>query len=1172
MQTVFQQEQKISELQARLEQVMSDRQAYVKESVEVSSRLQSGPIVAAPSFRPQSVSQSLSNSAVDQLRQHESKIAELTAELAVANARASEWESERSTLLSRIETRDGEVKRLAEVLESERNWDKMQAEAALKAQHKQIHKLEVQLDYLNSARKDWERDAQSFKEHGVSAHFVSQLQESRAQTQQARHEAEQSAQRVEQLHAQLEQARASISTLEASKIGVDERVHRAVQEQEQHAREEIAQLQASFAQLQSKLSESEQAHLDAQSKITSLEHELHLVRHAASSKTSELNSKQTLLAHNSELVATLNAQILELRQAVRSVESQKAKVESEWRLAMQELEQTKVALHQAMDSTTATGIGLQSKVQEMLAIRVQNDQLASEKHALEVELSARDQRIQSLVAEAQANQTERQQLLQSLGQADETLSTVQGEVSNLHSELQQKEQAYANLSADFEQRSAQLDELRSSKFPSLQGQMAQLKAEKDKLAAQLHDLQSHTLATATQELQSSKAEVVRLQSNQTELLSRLEDAQAKTAEAEARHTALERELHALRHASGTKSTQLSSHAALIEHHADTIARLNLTITDLKSLCRSTESQRATLESEWKASLAEVERLKRELGLQMDLHGNHSLVLASKGQEVVELKAQISSMAEEAQRQHFELQQRDRRIEQMQSQVQSVQEGSKQLSHLVDERGEQSSALQDALRAKEYELNDLSSQLSTLQRAHQKAQQDLALKDADLKAMLSDLENILRENQVLTAELSQSRQAKEVTTLDAERQATRASHAEELFRAKESECLDLLSNYRAVCLENERVKLAGNELENERANHRQQLKQQQDALFKQEVALKAAEGELRARMLDLHANEQAMQEMSRALEAQKRALDSAHAEKRDLSSQLEAARMVATGLEQGRTEQGRLLAENRSALAKAQIDAQSAAMDGAHLTHSLAQAKAHHANLEHIIASLRAQAYDASQLHAQALAEKSARVSTLTQELQQARIHADTMQEQINTLNQYREKQNQEINRLLQSAAASSVAGGKSSSSSSVAASPEVLSQLTSLQGVVDAQFARLQELQKEKAKLKGYMVKYEAELRSWEKKGAAAQAHAQQQQQQQQQQQPQAIGSPGAHAAAAANVNASHRIDHSSVLSPGQPAQQQQQQQAHAAAGQQQQQLQHSVVNQSSASFLVQHP
>lgn len=223
-------------------------------------------------------------------------------------------------------------------------------------------------------------------------------------------------------------------------------------------------------------------------------------------------------------------------------------------------------------------------------------------------------------------------------------------------------------------------------------------------------------------------------------------------------------------------------------------------------------------------------------------------------------------------------------------------------------------------------------------------------------------------------------------------------------------MDLLSNYRQACLELERHKLAGEELERERSEHRQSLKSQADALFKQEVALKAAEAELRARMLDLHSSEQAMQELGRALEAQKRALDAVHGEKRDLSSALDAARMVAQAADQSRGEQGRALAEGRSALAKAQIDQQALAMDNAHLAQTLAQAREHAANLEGIIASLRAQAHDSAESAARAAGDKNARISQLQLELQQARIGVDTMQEQINSLNQYREKQNSEINR------------------------------------------------------------------------------------------------------------------------------------------------------------------
>jgi septal ring factor EnvC (AmiA/AmiB activator) len=57
---------------------------------------------------------------------------------------------------------------------------------------------------------------------------------------------------------------------------------------------------------------------------------------------------------------------------------------------------------------------------------------------------------------------------------------------------------------------------------------------------------------------------------------------------------------------------------------------------------------------------------------------------------------------------------------------------------------------------------------------------------------------------------------------------------------------------------------------------------------------------------------------------------------------------------------------------------------------------------------------------------------------------------------------------------------------------EFLAQLKSHQSVIDSQFLRIPELQKEKSKLKGYIVKYETELRNWESK-AKAQAAAQSQ-------------------------------------------------------------------------------
>jgi predicted nucleic acid-binding Zn-ribbon protein len=230
----LQQEQKINELQQRLEQVLSDRQAYVKESIEAPSRLAPGPIQPSSSFRASAM---VHASDVEQMRAHESKIAELAKELESHASKAAEWESERSVLLAKVSTRDDEVKRLSEVLESERNWDKMHVEFELKRQVKTIAKLQQQIDYLNEQRATWEKDIQSFKEMGVSASYMQQLHTSQQHTQQMETEYQQAVQRIQQLQQQIEAQNQQLDKMEQAKQGVNEHAQEMLEERERQIHE-----------------------------------------------------------------------------------------------------------------------------------------------------------------------------------------------------------------------------------------------------------------------------------------------------------------------------------------------------------------------------------------------------------------------------------------------------------------------------------------------------------------------------------------------------------------------------------------------------------------------------------------------------------------------------------------------------------------------------------------------------------------------------------------------------------------------------------------------------------------------------------------------------------------------------------------------------------------------
>lgn len=237
---IAQQEQKIHELQTRLEQVLSDRQAYVKESIEAPARLTAAPIQPAATFR---ASATVHPSEVDQLRAHEQRIASLQCDLDAHQKATAEWEREKAVLERKVQTRDEEVKRLSEVLESERNWDKMHVEFELKKHIKTIAKLEQQVDFLNDQRQAWEKDVKSFQEMGVSASYMQQLHVAQQQTAHVEGEYHQAVQRIHQLQRQVEEQSQQMDRMEQAKQGIDV-----------HAQEKLDEREQQLAELQRKVS------------------------------------------------------------------------------------------------------------------------------------------------------------------------------------------------------------------------------------------------------------------------------------------------------------------------------------------------------------------------------------------------------------------------------------------------------------------------------------------------------------------------------------------------------------------------------------------------------------------------------------------------------------------------------------------------------------------------------------------------------------------------------------------------------------------------------------------------------------------------------------------------------------------------------------------------------
>jgi len=1186
------QESKIADLQQRLEQVLSDRQMYVKESIEAPSRLTSSTIQTS-SFTQSTPSSNLSQSDIDQLRAHERKIAELTSQLSDARSQIETLNNDKSRLESSLASRDTEIARLSEVIESERNWDKIGVEHTLKSNAKFIKQLQNQVDYLNEQRQVWEREMKNVKTMGVSSSYIAQLDAAKTAADNARAETDRARARMEQLQTTIDEQRKELERMQEDVKGVDRTAAKRLQEKENEhqklqekfdallrenesrgvqldtLRTQLEQTKAKLPQidvslLQTNLKKEEQAKIALREQHNKLVRQHDELMHQYNQVTNELShlkdsSSREISALQSDLVRaqflnedfqrrlkdladareSLSEQSGVLKNRVEITERTKEGLESErdyYRNQVQNLNHTIHELKMEMTSKDdevqrikRAMVALEAQVSEGVAERSrllaeqssesnQRANLESSLTSLRTELAAlqvQNQNLQSIVTErdemlnnvADLNVTqrgllrtneklkaqldkltkekstlsdrvssltsERDSLLTSLSSTDVQLGRIQAEVKALQQEREEKEQAYANLYHDYNDLSTQLNELKDSKLPEVTAALNAAKSENGRLQSRIQDLESNTLPSLSLNEQNQRTQIDQLNATVRDLQHRLDKEQSRSTEYEAQISELEHELGRLRQNAESKVSQLQGNAQVLAHHAELISKLNLQLSDMKSVCRSLENQKNKVEAEWRHALETIETTKKELGQQIDMNAKQSVVVQEKNQEIVELKQSMNALLENKAELEVAVTESRKRFEQLQSDIQSQSASGQMLETRLSDAAAHCAQLQDALRSKEYELNNLVQQLQEEQRQVGRLKEENTIKTHDLKAIIQDLENVLKENQLLSKEIHSLKSTSDTRSVEVERQQLRVKQLEELQKSKEMENLDLLSNYRSICAENERIKLALDELEVERRNYRSTLKSNQDSLNRTEQALKSAQDEFRRRMIDLHTHENTIQQLSRALESQKQSIERVHAEKQELQSSLDSVKQLSMGLEHARGDQVKTSAELRSQIAKLQADLHALQMDNAHLVQSLTQAREQTNNLEKVIANLRAQAANQSQQQQSTLSDKTQRMTQMQLDLQQARHQIDALNDQLQTLHQYRDKQHSEINRLLHSLATSSSSSTSPSSSPSSAssspfssASAEFLSQIKLLQSTIDAQFVRMQELAKEKSKYK----------------------------------------------------------------------------------------------------------
>lgn len=112
--------------------------------------------------------------------------------------------------------------------------------------------------------------------------------------------------------------------------------------------------------------------------------------------------------------------------------------------------------------------------------------------------------------------------------------------------------------------------------------------------------------------------------------------------------------------------------------------------------------------------------------------------------------------------------------------------------------------QRRLIERENEIKSLRLELQHLREQLDEQVQIVQVKSQECAELVEDIQTLTRENKFVNSEFQKASQANEYLRKANEELADRERHAQQALRALEMEKSDILSNYRNVCIENERL--------------------------------------------------------------------------------------------------------------------------------------------------------------------------------------------------------------------------------------------------------------------------------------------------------------------------------------------------------------------------------
>ncbi|GFR41794.1 hypothetical protein Agub_g2559, partial [Astrephomene gubernaculifera] len=376
-------------------------------------------------------------------------------------------------------------------------------------------------------------------------------------------------------------------------------------------------------------------------------------------------------------------------------------------------------------------------------------------------------------------------------------------------------------------------------------------------------------------------------------------------------------------------------------------------------------------------------------------------------EVEQLRGLLRSMDGERDGMQAELDAKAERLDAMQQQLEAAQRQAEESGRLLALAEGRLAHIDSRARDGEAEVESLRQQLAAaMESVRGLSGEGDALRE-ELRAVNEDLEALVRENQVVSNELATVAAQRDSAAEESRRQGSRALAAEQLLRAKEAEAEDLRRVYEALAAEHKRLQSGYSALEREGAMRETMLQAKASEVASLTEAQRGAQATINQYVMDLQAFERQVDSLSRQLSQTEADAEELVRQREALLEEIRAAQQVRLGLDRHREELQRQVAalESQVAIGRARLD--DAAAEAANLNQRLTMERTRVAELEGLLAGMRAREF-----RTELASDRSGtQLSVLVERNRALEEQVASLQHQMGSLQASREAQDRELARL-----------------------------------------------------------------------------------------------------------------------------------------------------------------